>query len=63
MAALADANFVVEKSDGTARVRPVSNEDKTDEIVRMLGGDDKEGAARRHALKLERAGNVEESTS
>ena len=63
VAALADANFVVEKSDGTARVRPVSNEDKTDEIVRMLGGDDKEGAARRHALKLERAGNVEESTS
>ena len=44
-------------------MRPVSNEDKTDEIVRMLGGDDKEGAARRHALKLERAGNVEESTS
>ena len=63
VAALADANFVVEKSDGTARVRPVSNEDKTDEIVRMLGGDDREGAARRHALKLERAGNVEESTS
>lgn len=25
VAALADANFVVEKSDGTARVRPVSN--------------------------------------
>ena len=61
VAALADANFVVEKTGGSATVRPVQREAKTDEIVRMLGGDDGEGAARRHALKLEGAQGVGES--
>ncbi len=55
VAALADANFVVEKVDGSASVRRVSGDERTDEIVRMLGGDDGTGAARRHALELEKA--------
>lgn len=39
VAALADANFTVEKADGVAKVRSVSGEEKTTELVRMLGGD------------------------
>ena len=53
IAALADTNFVVEKRSGSAVVRRVQGEARTDEIVRMLGGDDQTGAARHHALELE----------
>ncbi len=51
IAAVADTNFVVEKQDGVATVRKVSGTQRTDEIVRMLGGDFE--AARRHAQELE----------
>lgn len=61
IAALADTNFVVTKSGGNATVRPVSGGERTDEIVRMLGGDDATGAARRHALELENVPSVAES--
>lgn len=63
IAALADHNFVVEKKDGSASVRQVSGESRTEEIVRMLGGDDGSGAARRHAVKLESGASVRESKS
>lgn len=63
VAALADANFVVEKVDGNASVRALDEEERTDEIVRMLGGDDGEGAARRHALELQSQNDVKESNS
>ncbi len=63
VAALADRNFVVEKNDGNARVRLVEGEDRTDEIVRMLGGDDGGGAARRHALELENQGGMGQLTT
>ncbi len=61
VAALADANFVVEKKDGIAAVHRVQGPDRTDELVRMLGGDDGTGAARRHALELESQGGVAQS--
>lgn len=51
IAVVADANFVVTKVDGVAEVAQVTGERRTDEIVRMLGGDTE--AARRHALDLE----------
>lgn len=63
VAALADANFVVEKVDGNASVRELRCQGRTDEIVRMLGGDDSEGAARRHALELQNQGDMEESNA
>lgn len=61
IAALATTNLVVTKHDGNACVRQVEGEERTDEIVRMLGGDDQAGAARRHALKLETAAAMGES--
>ena len=51
IAAMAQTNFVVEKTRGKASVRRVCGDARTDEIVRMLGGDS--GAARRLALELE----------
>lgn len=51
IAVMADANFVVTKQEGMARVRQVTGTARTDEIVRMLGGDSE--AARKHALELE----------
>ncbi len=63
VAALADANFVVEKVDGNASVKMLGEGERTDEIVRMLGGDDTEGAARRHALELRSQTDVGESDS
>lgn len=61
IAALANTNFQVSKRDGNATVRQVVGAERTDEIVRMLGGDDPTGAARRHALELESARTVAES--
>ena len=60
VAAMAETNLVVEKKDGKANVRAVEGEARTDEIVRMLGGDS--GAARRLALELEQRG-VQQSIS
>lgn len=51
IAAMADANFVVQKSNGIAEVTRVEAKSRTDEIVRMLGGESK--AARQHAIDLE----------
>lgn len=51
IAVMADANLVVQKSDGIAVVTQVEAEKRTDEIVRMLGGETE--AARRHAIDLE----------
>ena len=51
IAVMADANFVVRKHDGVAEVTAVEGKDRTDEIVRMLGGDTE--AARKHAIDLE----------
>ncbi len=53
VAALADANFAIEKVDGVARVRSVSGEDKTSELVRMLGGDPHDEATRQVAKAME----------
>lgn len=52
VAALADANFAIEKSGGVAKVRKVEGEAKIDELVRMLGGDPNDGAARQVARAM-----------
>ncbi len=56
VAAMGETNLVVEKKDGKASVTSVKGEARTDEIVRMLGGDSK--AARRLALELEQHGRA-----
>ncbi len=67
IAVLADRNIVVSKEDGTASVRSVDGDERTEEIVRMLGGDadsaDDPEAARRHALELEKRARVSQSKS
>jgi DNA repair protein RecN (Recombination protein N) len=59
VASMADTHFRIEKSvDGgqaTARVELVEGEGLVAEIVRMLGGDDSEDAAVRHARELLKA--------
>ena len=62
IAALADRNYVVTKRDGQASVTQVTGEERTAEIVRMLGGEGDTDAARRHALELEARARVAQST-
>ncbi len=61
IAALADRNFVVTKKDGVASVRDVRGEERTEELVRMLGGEGDTDATRRHAVELERRARVTQS--
>lgn len=49
VAAVADANFAIKKKDGEATVRQVEGEEKISELVRMLGGDPQDLAARQMA--------------
>lgn len=58
IAAIADRNLVVSKSGGKGSIRSVFGDERTDEIVRMLGSDESSDAARRHALDLERRAHV-----
>ncbi len=61
VAAVANTNFVVEKQDGKAAIRVVEGEEKTSELVRMLGGETKDGAARRLALQLQNRADMTQS--
>lgn len=52
VAAFGDQHLVIEKNDGTTKVREVSGEDREAELTRMMGGDPHSAAARRHASQV-----------
>jgi len=52
VAAFADAQFVVDKQGATTSVRRVDGEERVTELARMMGGDVRTDAARRHAREL-----------
>ncbi len=61
VAAAASTNFVVTKAGSKATIARVEGDGKTEELVRMLGGETEDGAARRLALQLESAAAVAQS--
>ena len=52
VAAFGDQHLVIEKNDGTTKVREVSGDEREAELTRMMGGDPHSAAARRHASQV-----------
>ena len=52
VAAFGDQHLVIEKNDGTTKVREVSGANREAELTRMMGGDPHSAAARRHASQV-----------
>ena len=52
VAAFGDQHLVIEKNDGTTKVREVSGGEREAELTRMMGGDPHSAAARRHASQV-----------
>ena len=52
VAAFGDQHLVIEKNDGTTKVREVSGDERAAELTRMMGGDPHSAAARRHASQV-----------
>lgn len=52
VAAFGDQHLVIEKTDGTTKVREVSGDEREAELTRMMGGDPHSAAARRHASQV-----------
>ena len=52
VAAFGNQHLVIEKNDGTTKVREVSGDEREAELTRMMGGDPHSAAARRHASQV-----------
>ena len=52
VAGFGDQHLVIEKNDGTTKVREVSGDEREAELTRMMGGDPHSAAARRHASQV-----------
>ena len=52
VAAFGNQHLVIEKNDGTTKVREVSGDEREAELTRMMGGDPHSEAARRHASQV-----------